>query len=42
MNHEANEQVDQETTVEIELETIAAAIQIQSGIRAGRSIQPCL
>jgi hypothetical protein len=39
------QKVDANITVEIEeaeLEAITDAIQVQTGIRAGRSIQPCL
>ena len=43
MNHETNEQLEANLAVELEeteLETIAAALQVRSGIRAG--LLPCL
>ena len=45
MNYETKEQFDGEETVEIEqteLENVATAMQVRSGIQAGRGIQPCL
>ena len=43
MNHETKEQLDPQVRIEVdetELEAIAAALQVQSGLRAG--IIPCL
>jgi hypothetical protein len=43
MNYETKDQLDQNVAVEIEeteLETIATAMQVRSGIRAG--LAPCL
>jgi hypothetical protein len=43
MNHETKERNHADAAVEVEaaeLETIAAALQVQSGVRAGLS--PCL
>ena len=37
--------IDPQAAVELEdgeLETIATAVQVQTGIRAGRRIQPCI
>ena len=43
MNYETKEQVDLNVPVEIEeteVENLAAALQVRSGVRAG--LQPCL
>ena len=45
MTHELQDRFEANIADEIEareLETIATAVQVQTGIRAGRSIQPCL
>ena len=44
MNYET-EKLDPQVAVQLEdaeLETIATAMQVQTGVRAGRSIQPCI
>jgi hypothetical protein len=45
MNNEPNNTLDRNAAIEIEqteLETIAATLQVRSGLRAGRAIQPCI
>ena len=45
MNHETTQQLDASfavETTETELEIIAKAMQVRSGIQAGRGIQPCI
>jgi hypothetical protein len=45
MNTETNDQLEADLAVEreeAELETIATALQVRSGIPAGRGLQPCI
>ena len=45
MNHELNDQLDPAANVEIEeteMDSIANALQVRTGVRAGLKIQPCI